>query len=168
MTTTTDQIEIYMRDHRAGAAAGSSLAHRAAEENEGTPYGQFLARLADEIDEDIDTLEQLMARFDVTPNLLKNAGAKVGEHLGRLKMNGQLTGYSPLSRVLEIEGLRAGVQGKLSLWQALREVAGDHPQLDEEELDAHADRAEGQLEGLRELHRLAAREAFSPTATVSG
>jgi hypothetical protein len=161
MKTTTDQLAIYMRDHRAGATGGGNLARRAAEENEGTPFGQFLAGLADEIEEDTGILEQIMSRFEVTPDLLKNAGANVGEKLGRLKPNGQLTGYSPLSRVLEIEGLRAGVQGKLSLWQSLREVAPGYKQLDEAELDALIVRAKGQLEGLREQHRHASREAFN-------
>ncbi|MDX6688600.1 MAG: hypothetical protein QOG15_57 [Solirubrobacteraceae bacterium] len=161
MKTMTEQLGIYLRDHRAGAAAGSDLARRAADENDGTPYGHFLSGLADEIEADVMTLEQIMSRFDVTPDLLKNAGAKVGEKLGRLKPNGQLTGYSPLSRVLEMEGLRAGVQGKLSLWQSLREVAPAHPELDEAELDELVASAEGQLDGLRKQHGLAAREAFA-------
>lgn len=160
MKTTTDELGIYLRDHRAGATTGSNLARRAAQENEGTPFGQFLTRLADEIDEDVGTLEQIMARFDVTPDLLKNAGAKVGERLGRLKMNGQLTGYSPLSRLLEFEGLRGGVQAKLSLWQSLREVAPEYEQLDEAQLDGLCERAARQLEELREHHRAAAREAL--------
>jgi hypothetical protein len=160
MKTMTEPLAIYLRDHRAGATAGSNIAQRAAEENEGTPYGLFLSRISEEIDEDVGVLEQIMGRLDVTPNLLKNAGANIGEKLGRFKMNGQITGYSPLSRLLEIEGLRAGVQGKLSLWQGLREVAADYEALDEAELDELVARAETQLEGLREQHRLAVREAF--------
>jgi len=160
MKTTTEQLGIYLRDHRAGAAVGSSLARRAAEENEGTPFGEFLARLAGEIDQDTGTLGEIMGRFDVTPDPVKNVGAKIGERLGRLKMNGQMTGYSPLSRVLELEGLRGGVQAKLSLWQSLREVAPGYEQLDEAELDGLCERAARQLEELREQHRSAAREAF--------
>jgi len=158
--TTTDQLAIYLRDHRAGATTGSNLARRAAEENEGGPFGEFLTRLASEIEQDTGTLERIMARFDVSPDPLKNAGAKVAERLGRFKLNGQLSGYSPLSRVLELEGLRSGVQAKLSLWQSLREVAPSHEQLDEAELDGLCERATLQLEQLRENHRLAAREAF--------
>lgn len=37
----------------------------------------------------------------------------VAEKLGRLKPNGQLHGYSPLSRVIELEGLYLGISGKL-------------------------------------------------------
>src|SRR5918997_5799255 len=114
--TATDYLETYLQDHRAGAAMGSDLAHRLAEENAGTPYEDFLLGLAQEIDNDVEMLEQVMDRFGVSKPALKIAGAKVGERLGRLKPNEQLTGYSPLSRVLEIEALRGGVQAKQGLW----------------------------------------------------
>ena len=41
----------------------------------------------------------------------KEAVAGVGEKVGRLKLNGQIRGYSPLSRVLELEALAVGVPG---------------------------------------------------------
>jgi hypothetical protein len=160
MTTMTDYIETYLQDHRAGAEAGSDLARRLCEENKGTQYETFLADLADQIEEDLMVLEQIMDRFDVERPALKAAVAKIGERLGRLKPNDQLTGYSPLSRVLEFEGLRAGVQGKLSLWDALTEITPFDPRLDPEELGQLITRAESQLKGLRVHHRLAAREAF--------
>jgi hypothetical protein len=106
-------------------------------------------------------LEQIMDRFDVERPALKAAVAKIGERFGRLKPNDQLTGYSPLSRVLEFEGLRAGVQGKLSMWDALMEVTPFDARLDPEELGQLIARAESQLKGLRVHHRLAAREAFA-------
>ena len=59
----------------------------------------------------------------MSKSTLKTAGAKVAEKIGRLKPNDQLTGYSPLSRVLELEGLRSGVQGKLGLWDSLAQIA---------------------------------------------
>ena len=43
------------------------------------------------------------------------AGALLGERLARLKPNGKVFRYSPLSRVLELEGLIMGVTGKLQL-----------------------------------------------------
>ena len=75
-----------------------------------------------------------MDRFGVSKPALKIAGAKVGEKLGRLKPNEQLTGYSPLSRVLEIEGLRGGVQAKHGLWDSLAELAKHDDRLDPEEM----------------------------------
>ena len=101
-----------------------------------------------------------MGRFGVGKATLKTAGAKVAERLGRLKPNDQLTGYSPLSRVLELEGLRSGVQGKLALWDSLAQIAPYEDRLDVEEIAALQAKAERQLSGLREHHMMAAREAF--------
>jgi hypothetical protein len=161
MTTLTDHLSTYLQDHRAGAEAGSDLARRLHEENKGTQYEGFCAHVAAQIEEDVVALEQIMDRFDVARPALKTAMAKVGERIGRLKPNDQLTGYSPLSRVLEFEGLRAGVQGKLSMWDALLEIAPFDDRLDADELAQLILRAEAQLNGLRVHHRLAAREAFA-------
>ena len=49
---------------------------------------------------------------------------------GRLKPNGQLTGYSPLSRLVELEGLSLGITGKLGLWRALLGLVPGEPRLD--------------------------------------
>ena len=161
MPTMTDYLETYLQDHRAGAEVGSDLARRLLEENRDTPYEDFLAHLAEQIEEDVASLEQIMDRFDVDKSLMKTAGAKIGEKVARLKPNNQLTGYSPLSRVLEFEGLRAGVQGKLSLWDSLMELEPFEERLDAEEMAGLITRAESQLKGLRVHHRLAAREAFA-------
>ena len=101
-----------------------------------------------------------MGRFGISTPALKIAGAKVGEKLGRLKPNEQLTGYSPLSRVLELEGLRGGVQAKLGLWDSLREVAEHDDRLDPEQMAELQAKAQKQLDGLREQSRMAAHEAF--------
>lgn len=160
-STAIDYLETYLQDHRAGAELGGDLAHRLADENMGTPYEDFLVGLAQEIDQDAATLADLMGRYDVSKALLKTAGAKVGEKLARLKPNDQLTGYSPLSRVLELEGLRSGVQGKLGLWDSLAQIAQFDERLDAEQIAGLQGKAERQLQGLREHHAMAAREAFA-------
>ena len=159
-STALDYLETYLQDHRAGAEMGSDLARRLADENAGTPYEDFLIGLAEEIEHDMAVLDDIMGRYGVSKATMKNVGAKVAERIGRLKPNAQLKSYSPLSRVLELEGLRAGVQGKLALWDALADVAPVDDRLDEDEIGALQAKAERQLEGLREHHRMAAREAF--------
>ncbi len=158
--TTTEYLETYLQDHRAGAAMGSDLAHRLAEENAGTSYEDFLVGLAQEIDGDVDMLEQVMDRFGISKPALKIAGAKVGEKLGRLKPNEQLSGYSPLSRVLELEGLRGGVQAKQGLWDSLAELAKHDDRLDPDQMEELQAKAQKQLDGLREQSRMAAHQAF--------
>ena len=84
----------------------------------------------------------------------------VAEKAGRLKLNGQLTGYSPLSRMVEVEGLIAGVNGKRSLWLSLLDVAEAEPKLDADRLRRLVERADQQLATLQDLRERAAREAF--------
>jgi len=160
MPTQIDYLSTYLQDHRAGAAMGVNLAQRLRDENEGTPHEDFLTLLARQIEEDVATLESIMERFDIDRSTMKEAGAKIGEKLGRLKPNEHLTSYSPLSRVQELEMMRSGVQGKLALWDTLFEIADLHDRLDALELRSLIERAETQLSGLREHHRMAAHEAF--------
>ncbi len=158
--TTMDYLETYLQDHRAGAEMGSDLAHRLAEENGGTAYEDFVLGLAQEIDGDVEMLDRIMDRFGVSKPALKIAGAKAAEKLGRLKPNDQLAGYSPLSRVLELEGLRGGVQAKQALWDSLAELAQHDDRLDSEQMAELQAKAQKQLDGLREQHCTAAHDAF--------
>jgi hypothetical protein len=143
-------LAIYLQDHHAGAVAGQSLARRAASENEGTAYGEELARLAEEIEEDRRTLEAVMDRLDVGRDQLKDLAASAGERLGRLKPNGRWREYSPLSRLLEVEAMMLGVTGKLALWRALARAAGEAVEgIPLAELEARAESQRARLEELR-------------------
>ncbi|HSI81536.1 MAG TPA: hypothetical protein VK919_12890 [Solirubrobacterales bacterium] len=151
-------LSTYLRDHHAGATAGLNLARRIASSNEGNEYGAELAQIAAEIEEDMNVLERLMEGLGVAPDQLKDLGARVGEKLGRLKPNGRWLSYSPLSRLLELDGLMLAVTGKLALWRALREtVASD---LEGFDFDALAARAERQRERLEELRIRSAAQAL--------
>ena len=148
-------LAIYLNDHLAGSTGGRDLSRRSAASNGGTPYEPFLSRLAREIVEDRRSLLAIMDALGVRVDRLKAAAAWGGEKLGRLKLNGQLRGYSPLSRVVELEGLVLGVYGKRGLWIALGELALERPVLIADELLELRRRAESQLEGL-ETHRIQA------------
>jgi hypothetical protein len=154
-------LAIYLKDHHAGAVAGASLAHRAAGANEGTPYGGELARVADEIDQDKETLERLMDALEVQPDQLKDSAAWAGEKLGRLKPNARWRDYSPLSRLLELEGLMLGVTGKLGLWRSLQGVAETIDGLEGFDLPGLEARASDQRSRLEELRLRAAAEALA-------
>src|SRR4051812_34268369 len=147
----------YLNDHLAGATVGLELARRARSQNRGTRFGPVLEQLATEIAEDRRTLEELMKALGVGKDRVKVTVGWIGEKAGRLKLNGRLFGYSPLSRLIELEALALGVSGKLALWESLRAVADLNPVLDELELDGLIDRARGQIEVL-ERERVAAAE----------
>jgi hypothetical protein len=153
-------LRIYLQDHLAGATTGLELARRLRGENEGSEYGPPLAKLADEIEADRRALETLMEDFGYGGDRLKTVGAWVVEKVGRLKLNGQLTGYSPLSRMEELEGLLTGITGKQALWVALLQLAPEEPRLDAARLERLRERAEAQRGAVEELREKAAREAF--------
>ena len=106
------------------------------------------SNLAQEIDEDRDALIAVMEELRVTPDRVKVLAAWAAEKLARLKPNGRIVSYSPLSRLIELEGLLLGVRGKLALWSALQVIEGEQPALAGVELIALRRRAEGQLEEL--------------------
>ena len=123
MPSPSKYLATYLNDHLLGSTLGMELVRRAARENKGSELGAFLTGLVGEIEEDRDTLLAVIGELGVKPDHLKVAAGWTGEKLGRLKPNGQLLGYSPLSPLVELEGLLIGIQGKLAMWQALADVA---------------------------------------------
>ena len=154
-------LRIYLQDHHAGSTTGLELARRTLGSNKGNEYGKALAPIVDEIAADQKALESIMDDLGFGADRAKDLGAWALEKVGRLKMNGQITGYSPLSRVVELEGLMTGITGKIGLWAALLQIAPDEPRLDAARLERLRESGESQratVEGLRER---AAREAFA-------
>jgi hypothetical protein len=154
------RLDIYLNDHLAGSMLGVELASRALEENRGTPLGCFLERLHGEIAEDRQTLMSIMERLAVDRSPAKPALAWAFEKVGRLKSNGQFRGYSPLSPLVELEGLETGVSGKRSLWQALQKGLPEDGRLEGIDFDGLIRRADEQLSGIQEQRLRCAREAL--------
>jgi hypothetical protein len=149
-------LAIYLNDHLAGATLGVELALRAARENTGSELGVFLGEvLLPEIREDRQTLERLMGWLGIARSRPKVAAAWAAEKVGRLKLNGELTRYSPLSRLLELESLAVGIEGKRALWLALEATADSSEPVEGFDFRALAERAKSQRQRL-ETHRLAA------------
>ena len=155
-------LEVYLRDHRAGATFGHALARRAAHANSGTELGRTLRAVAHEIEEDRRSLESIMAALGVRPSRMKMALAKVVHVLAHPKLYGRLTPHSPVRRVLQLEALTAGILTKRHLWQAMAAVSDALPTLDPTELSRLIARADAQIESLEAHHGPAARAAFAP------
>jgi hypothetical protein len=131
------QLSIYLNDHLAGATAGVELARRVAPEG-----------LAEEIEEDRAVLEEVMQRLSVGRDHVRLALGWGAEKALRLKPGG---------RFEDLEALSLGVEGKLSLWTALRRAFGDDPRLQGVDLEALITRARSQRRRL-ERQRLDAAE----------
>jgi hypothetical protein len=143
-------LSIYLNDHLAGATIGVQLARRIRARNRGTQLGDYLERLTSEIESDRKTLERLMAELGIRRDRVKAFVAWATEKVGRLKLNGQLTGYSPLSRLVELELLYLGITGKRQMWRVLERTLGnDVPGFEFEELDRRAERQAEEVEERR-------------------
>jgi hypothetical protein len=153
----TRTLGIYLDDHLAGATAGVELAAKLGSDHE----DPALAALAEEIRQDRAALEELMERLEIQKNPLKQVVGWVSEKLTRLRFNEQLTGSADLSRLLQIEALSLGVEGKLLLWRALKEIAAMDARLAATDLDNLIDRARRQRETLEPYRLDAAAKAFA-------
>ena len=154
-----DQLRTtYLNDHLAASVAAVELARRSAQQNSGTALGDRLAELAEAIDQDRAALRSIMRQLGAGADPIKLSAGWMAEKLGRLKLNGRLFSYSPLSRLEEVELLLLGVEGKLLLWEALAEIPlARYP---EPPLDHLTSRARSQRQVLRRLRLQAVRSAF--------
>lgn len=151
-------FETYLQDHYAGAVGGVELARRVEDENKGTELEDRFHLVRVQIEEDHEVLGRLLEQYGVEPSRAKNAGSWVAEKVARLKSNGKVMEYSPLSRVLEVEGLIGAVNMKRALWETLAQRQTNGSAIKAEELIA---RAEAQLETLEDLHRASVDLAFT-------
>ncbi len=123
-------LRIFLRDHLALVHGGISLVRRALGPNRDNAVGRLLAPLHLELLEDGALLRDVGHAVGVTPSPVKMFGAWMAERAGRLKLNGRLRGYSPLSRVVELEGLVLLCAARESMWRILERHARLDPRLD--------------------------------------
>jgi hypothetical protein len=154
-------LEIYLNDHLAGSAAGSELANKISSEYADTSFGSFLAELARDIEQDKVTLEGLMKQLGIQQSPTKQAAGWVVEKVSRLKLSETMTGDQDLKLLLEFETLSLGIEGKLSMWRALIEVADSHPELAALDLASLAKRAESQRSNLEDRRLQVAHGALN-------
>ncbi len=134
-------LDVYLNDHLAGAMLGSDLAEQIKARNQGTALGELMGSLAPQIEEDRRTLIRLMDRLDSARNPVKQATTWVAEKASRVKFSGLTSGEPELGGFMALEALTLGVQGKRSMWLALKEVRGHYEPLASINLDELIERA---------------------------
>jgi hypothetical protein len=154
-----DNLATYLNDHLAGATTGRELAKRALANNRGTEFEPTLEWIVEQIVEDREALLGIMRAVGAPEDHLKKLAAFALERVGRLKPNNALFSYSPLSRLVEFEGLVLGVTGKLAVWRSLQQL--DDPRLARFDLEQLAQRSLEQRDRVEEQRRAAARLAFA-------
>lgn len=157
-------LGIYLGDHFAGSTGGLALARRIADVHKDEAYGPPLSAFAQEVAEDREALRRMMTDLGFSVPQAKSTLAWVAERAGRLKPNGRLVGRSPLSAVVELEAMRAGVETKAACWRTLRAIAEHDDRLSDAELRGLVDRAEDQAERLEEMRLGMLAPTFRPDA----
>jgi hypothetical protein len=173
MTSTPSKEELlgtYLNDHLAGATAGAELIKRLSRAEARRPEGEKLRRLATEITEDRQALLDVMAKLNIPVRQYKVWLGWTVEKLSRVKPNRHVLTRSPLSRVVELETMRLGVEGKTAGWRILRARAAVDTRLDVGRLDELISRAERQIAELEQLRLRSATVAFGgdPEAASTG
>ncbi|MET1021561.1 MAG: hypothetical protein ABWX69_05105 [Arthrobacter sp.] len=159
-------LGLYLADHLAGATAGASRIQRMTEAFADTPVSADLTRVSSEITREREQLRSLIRDLGVPQRRHRQAAAWLGEHAGRLKLNGRFLRRSPMTMVLEAELMRAAILAKLGGWQTLEDLAPELG-LDAATFTALAADARSQIEALSRVHEHARRNAFHTTRDIS-
>ena len=157
-------LGIYMNDQLALGVLWREVARRAQRNNRGSELGEALARVAAAIAEDVATFERIMRRLGIPKSVLKVPLAITSERVGRLKLNGRLFEYSPLSRFAELDFLAQGIEGKKVLWANLRDFAGLAARVPDVDFDRLIERAEQQRAEIEPFRARAGHEALGVSA----
>jgi hypothetical protein len=116
-------LTIYLNDHLAALITGRELARRlqsaAGDDDQRSLATDLLEHFLDSEHE----LERLLIETGSRPSPLKGRLAWAAEKAGRLKLNGHITSRSPLSDLVELEGLTVLLEYELAAWRSLQQLA---------------------------------------------
>lgn len=142
----------YLNDHLAGSVAGAERYERLASALAPTPVGPAVARVAEQVAQERDELRSIIEALDLSPqNWVKQATARVGEHVARLKASRRHLRRRRTDALLEVELLRSALVGKLGVWQVLEDL-GDRLQVDKARMTELRERTLEQVATMDEVH----------------
>lgn len=153
-------LNVYLNDHLAGARFGSDLARRLA----GRMGATTMTALSEEIEQDRQTLQQMMDRLGTSRNPVKEAATWVAEKVSHVKLSGLTAGHREFGLFMALETLSLGIEGKRSLWVALARVTDHYPELSEFDLVALRERAAAQRRVVEAERAATARRALTASA----
>ena len=157
------RLRIYLDDHLALMVAESELIGRCWWSNGGTPLGDFMQKLENEVKAQKSIARDIVHRIGGKEGIesrAKQSAAWFAEKLGRFKFNDSLLTYSKLSRVVELETLAAAAQERIAFWDSFDAVASQDTRFDGITFSFFREQSEQHLEELNTRRRYAAAEAF--------
>jgi hypothetical protein len=158
-----EHLAAYLNDHLAGATMALELLAHLERAFAGQAVERFAATLRGEIEEDKRELQGLVESLGIRESTPRQVAGWLAEKVAQLKLRlDDVAGGT--FRVFEaLEALSLGIEGKRSLWAALREVAKNSPALKHVDFDRLETRA------LDQRARVEARRlAEAPAALTPG
>ena len=162
------RLRIYLDDHLALLVAEVELIARCYGSNRGTPLGEFLQQLENEVKAQKSVVRDIIHRLGGKEGIeskAKQSAAWLVEKLGRFKLNDSLLSYSELSRVVELETLAAAAQERIGLWDNFDAVGGHDQRLDGITFSFFREQSQQHLNELNTRRRFAATKAFADNPT---
>ena len=158
----------YLQDHYVASRGEIELFERSAGSQQDERLREEVSALAREATEDRAALLAVMDALDVPEAKVQEQVAVVGERLGRVKLNGTVVRRSPLSDLVELEGLAVAVRARRAAWTALRAVAPTVEALNPYHLEQLIDRADDQEARLEQLRIVAAQRVLAADGAHDG
>jgi hypothetical protein len=143
-------LRIYLNDHLAALAGARELARRAKAQELAAHFGESEREL-----------ERLIGHIGARRSRLKGTLAAAAEKGGRLKLNGHLVTRSPLSDLVELEGLGVLLEYEARVWRSVAEAMPDAARPD-------GDFAERERQALEWRDRLAEDAARTARRSLGG
>jgi len=155
-----EDLGIYLKDHYAGGVGALDLVAHLIKEHGDDPLRTFFCRLREEIQADHDQLRSLMSKLGHEESSLRNAGARMAEKFGRVKIGFAASNNSKLRLLESLEALLLGITGKKFLWRALAALQSACAILKEMDLARLEARAKDQADRVDAQRLATACEAF--------
>lgn len=155
-----EYLETYLNDHLAGSVVALEMLEKLEADHSETALGQFAADLKADVASDRKQLESVMERLELSEHSTRKAAAWLTEKFAELKLRWDDEGDRSLRLLETFEALSLGIEGKRSLWLALRFAAEEAPALQIADYDNLLARAEEQRGRVEEMRLKSARDAL--------
>lgn len=152
-----ERLHTYLNDHLAGSVAAIELLDHVIEHHSEDRFAKIFRDLRDEIQDDQETLRDLIQKLGAKESAIRKAGAWLAEKFSRVKI-GNADDSAELLQALE--ALALGITGKQLLWRSLAAIAANFPALQGTDFSELEKRAQDQFERVETLRIQMAREAF--------
>jgi hypothetical protein len=148
----------YLNDHLAGSVIALQLIEHLAHAHAGTHLEREMTDLHAEISADRAELEGLIERLQFSQSPPRKLMAWLTEKLAELKLSMDDRAGGPLHLLEALEAISLGIEGKRSLWRALRYA--QTPGMETGDLDRLEQRALEQRNRIEALRLIAAENAL--------